>query len=255
LGARILVERRGEVGLVTINRPEKLNALTFNMLTDLDEAVTEIENDDTVGAIVLIGAGDRAFSAGADIHEMTQLSPRELALRGETADRASWHLANCRLPVIGALNGLAFGSGAVIASSIDIRIGCERTKFRFLAASYGRVNSTWTLPLLVGWPMAKELLFTAREVNADEATRIGLLNHVVPAKRLIQYAIEIGNTIAKNDHRMVQGIKRLLHEGLERGYHERYLLEKQARASDLKETPPEQGFKEFLDRKRAYPIE
>jgi enoyl-CoA hydratase len=103
--------------------------------------------------------------------------------------------------------------------------------------------------------MAKELLFTAREVDADEATRIGLLNHVVPVEELVQYSVEIGYAIAKNDRRMVQGTKRLLHQGLERGYRERYLLEKQARAGDLKETPPEQGFKEFLDRKRARPIE
>ena len=78
------------------------------------------------------------------------------------------------------MNGLAFGGAAVLASSLDMRIGCEDAKFRFLAAAYGRINSTWTLPNQVGWPIAKELLFSARVVEADEAWRIGLLNHLVP---------------------------------------------------------------------------
>ena len=78
------------------------------------------------------------------------------------------------------MNGLAFGGAAVLASSLDMRIGCEHTKFRFLAAAYGRINSTWTLPNQVGWPIAKELLFSARVVEAEEAYRIGLLNHLVP---------------------------------------------------------------------------
>jgi enoyl-CoA hydratase len=90
-----------------------------------------------------------------------------------------------------------------MSSTFDLRIGCERTAFRFLAASYGRVNSTWSLPLLVGMPKAKELLYTGRIVNAEEAERIGLLNQVVPAARLIDTCLEIGQMIAKNDARMV----------------------------------------------------
>ena len=89
-------------------------------------------------------------------------------------------------PLIGAINGLAYGGAALLSSTLDLRIGCERTQFRFLAASYGRVNSTWSLPLLVGLPKAKELLYTGRVVAAEEAERIGLLNQIVPAARLIE---------------------------------------------------------------------
>ena len=82
------------------------------------------------------------------------------------------------------MNGLAYGGAAVLASSLDMRIGCEGTKFRFLAAAYGRINSTWSLGCQIGWPMAKELLFSARIVEAEEAYRIGLLNHLVPRAQL-----------------------------------------------------------------------
>ena len=94
------------------------------------------------------------------------------------------------------MNGLAFGGAAVLSSSLDMRIGCEDTKFRFLAAAYGRINSTWTLPNQVGWPIAKELLFTARVVEAEEAYRIGLLNHLVPREQLRAKTMELAKTIA-----------------------------------------------------------
>ena len=108
------------------------------------------------------------------------------------------------------LNGLAYGGAAVLASSLDLRVGCEDTRFRFLAAAYGRINSTWTLPNQVGWPIAKELLFTARVVEADEAYRIGLLNHLVPREQLRAKTMELAQMIAGNNRAAVVGIKALL---------------------------------------------
>jgi enoyl-CoA hydratase/carnithine racemase len=91
------------------------------------------------------------------------------------------------------INGLAYGGAAVLASSLDMRVGCEDSRFRFLAAAYGRINSTWTLPNQVGWPIAKELLFSARVVEAEEAYRIGLLNHLVPREQLRAKTMELGH--------------------------------------------------------------
>jgi enoyl-CoA hydratase/carnithine racemase len=245
----ILAERRGNVALVTLNRPEKMNALSFPLMRELDDALTRYEADEEIKAVVLTGAGDRAFSAGADIHEMAGLSAEDLAERGEFRGRATWHIATLAKPLIGAINGLAYGGAALLSSTLDLRIGCERTQFRFLAASYGRVNSTWSLPAVVGLPKAKELLYTGRVVPAEEALSIGLLNQIVPADRLVEAAIELGEMIAKNDTRMVQGIKRLLHEGIGMGWRERYDLEEAARGSWLLAAHPREGFKEFLDRK------
>lgn len=245
----ILSERQDGVALVTLNRPDKLNALSFPLMEELDDALCGCETDDAIKAVILTGAGDRAFSAGADIHEMAGLSAEELAERSARRGEISWHIAAYEKPLIGAINGLAYGGAALLSSSLDLRIGCERTQFRFLAATYGRVNSTWSLPALVGVPKAKELLFTGRAVAANEAERIGLLNRVVPAANLIETALELGQAIAKNDARMVQGIKRLLHEGMGLDWQGRYDLEEEARATYLTAGHPRDGFQEFLARK------
>jgi 2-(1,2-epoxy-1,2-dihydrophenyl)acetyl-CoA isomerase len=247
----ILTECRDQVAVITLNRPDKLNALSFGLARELDEALTEYERDDAVKAVVLTGAGERAFSAGADIHEMAGLSSEELAQRQAFRSEATWHVATFAKPLIGAINGLAYGGAALLSSTLDLRIGCERTQFRFLAASYGRVNSTWSLPLLVGLPKAKELLYTGRAVAAEEALRIGLLNQVVPAARLLETAVEMAQMIAKNDARMVQGIKRLLHEQIGMGWRDRYGDEEDARASWLGAGHPRDGFQDFLTRKPA----
>ncbi len=245
----ILSERLDAVGLITLNRPDKLNALSFDLMREVDHALCGYEEDDAVKAVVVTGAGERAFSAGADIHEMAGLSSEELAKRTERRGEISWHIANYAKPLIGAINGLAYGGAALLSSSLDLRIGCEKTQFRFLAASYGRVNSSWSLPLLVGWPKAKELLYTGRVVAAEEAERIGLLNQLVPSARVVEAAIEMGQAIAKNDPRMVQGLKRLLHEGAGMSLHERYEFEDEARGTWLRAGHPRDGFKDFLARK------
>jgi 2-(1,2-epoxy-1,2-dihydrophenyl)acetyl-CoA isomerase len=245
----ILSEHRGGVALITLNRPEKLNALSFDLVRELDEALSACEKNDAVKAVILTGAGERAFSAGADIHEMADLTSEELAQRQAFRSEATWHVATFSKPLIGAINGLAYGGAALLCSTLDLRIGCERTQFRFLAASYGRANSTWSLPLLVGLPKAKELLYTGRVVGAEEAERIGLLNQIAPAARLIDTAIEMAQQIAKNDPRMVQGIKRLLHEQIGMGWRERYGNEEDARAGWLAAGHPREGFRDFLSRK------
>ena len=247
----ILTERLDGAAVITLNRPDKLNALSFGLVRELDEALSEYEQDDAIKAVVLIGAGERAFSAGADIHEMAGLTSQELAQRQGFRGEATWHIATFAKPLIGAINGLAYGGAALLSSTLDLRIGCERTQFRFLAASYGRVNSTWSLPLLVGLPKAKELLYTGRAVGAEEALRIGLLNDVVPTARLVEAAVETAQMIAKNDARMVQGIKRLLHEQIGMGWRERYGNEEDARADWLSAGHPRDGFRDFLSRKGA----
>jgi enoyl-CoA hydratase/carnithine racemase len=247
----ILIERHESVALITLNRPDKLNALSFGLMRELDEALTRYEDDDAIKAVVLTGAGERAFSAGADIHEMAGLGSDELGERQAFRSRVHWHLATFAKPLIGAINGLAYGGAAVVSSVLDIRIGCERTAFRFLAASYGRANSTWTLPLLVGLPKAKELLFTGRIVAAEEAERIGLLNQVVPAAELRETALGMARMIASNDARMVQGIKRLLHEDIGAPWRERHDNEETARGSWLTSGHPREGFRDFLSKKAA----
>jgi 2-(1,2-epoxy-1,2-dihydrophenyl)acetyl-CoA isomerase len=245
----ILTERRDGVALIILNRPDKLNALSFGLVRELDRELTTLADDDAVKVVVLTGAGEKAFSAGADIHEMAGSSAEELAGRQAFRSEANWRIATFPKPIIGAINGLAYGGAALLTSMLDLRIGCERTKFRFLAATYGRVNSTWSLPLLVGLPKAKELLYTGRDVLAEEAERIGLLNQLVPAAALQEAALDMARMIAKNDGRMVQGIKRLVHEDIGMPWRDRYDNEERARATWLTSAHPRDGFKAFLERK------
>ncbi len=246
----LLLDIENNIGVIKLNRPEVLNAMNRKLFSEIDDAVTQLEEDDSVHAIIFTGAGERAFSAGADIHEMAEQARMENPPPPDPRRSGySWHIAAARKPTIGALNGLAFGGGAVLASSFDIRVGCERTRFRFLAVQYGRVNSTWSLPQQVGWPMAKELLFTARVVDAEDALRIGLLNHLVPSDQLMDKAMELATSIAANDPRMVQGVKDLLMRNIGEGWSDHYQNELDAQAGSLAPTPVLEGFKPFLDRK------
>ena len=169
--AYILVDKVAGVAILTLNRPDKLNAMNRQLTAELQDAVKQMSADDEVGCIVLTGAGKRAFSAGGDIHEQREDDRRytqaELDARNASRSRGSYEISACPKPTIGMMNGLAFGGAAVLASSLDMRIGCEHCSFRFLAVSYGRINSTWTLPNQVGWPIAKELLFSGRVVEAE----------------------------------------------------------------------------------------
>jgi enoyl-CoA hydratase/carnithine racemase len=144
---------------------------------------------------------------------------------------------------------LAYGAGALLTSMLDIRIGCEHAEIQFLAAKYGRANSTWSLPLVIGMPKAKELLFTGRPVKAEEAERIGLLNQVVPCAQLREASLQMAHQIAENDARMVQGIKKLLNDGVGMPWRGRYDSEQSARKGKLKANSPREGFKVFLERK------
>ena len=245
----IIVEKNAGVGTITLNRPKSLNALSVELYRELDIAIAEMEADPEVRAIVFTGTGERAFSAGADIKEMARIAEDSNATPDPERAQRAWHVAECSKPTIGAINGLAYGGGAVMASSFDIRVGCERTSFRFLAASYGRINSTWSLPMQVGWPVAKELLFTARLVQAEEALRIGLLNHLVPNTQLLEKATEIARQIAENDPRMVQGIKEIMIGNVGDPWRRMFDKEGEALSGKLTPTPILEEFKDFLDRK------
>ena len=175
--------------------------------------------------------------------------PRSWPLEANFAARPPGTSPRFTKPIIGAINGLAYGAGAQLISMLDIRIGCEHAEFQFLAANYGRANSTWSLPLIVGLPKAKELLYTGKSVQAEEAERIGLLNQLVPCAELRDKALQMAQLIAKNNSRMVQGIKRLVHEDIGLDWRSRYDNEKNARGTYLKATDPREGFKDFLSRK------
>jgi enoyl-CoA hydratase/carnithine racemase len=246
----ILVETEDGVGIVTLNRPDVLNAMNRRLSTELHEAVKTLEADDAIGCIVITGAGERAFSAGGDIHEQRADDQRysQAELDAMSNPRRSYDISACAKPTIGMINGLAYGGAAVLSSSLDMRIGCEATRFRFLAAAYGRINSTWTLTNQVGWPMAKELLFSARVVAAEEAYRIGLLNHLVPRERLREKTMELARMIAGNHRGAVMGIKALLLRQKGKDLEGQWAEERDYTTHVLRGAKAEDAFPEFIAR-------
>ena len=249
----ILVEKEEGVAILTLNRPEKLNAMNRQLNRELQDAVRAMNEDDDIGCIAITGAGERAFSAGGDIHEQRERDREADQGAREDQDqrrsRGTYEISSSLKPVIGMMNGLAYGGAAVLSSSLDIRIGCERTSFRFLAAAYGRINSTWTLPNQVGWPIAKELLFTGRVVEAEEAYRIGLLNHLVPSEQLREKTLEIGAAISKNRRESVMGIKELLLQHMGCNLEQMWANERDFTTNRVVGYKAEQAFPEFIARK------
>jgi len=259
-------EKVGHVAFLTMNRPEVLNAMNRQLTGELHDAVREANEDPDIGCIVITGADTHprvpAFTAGGDIHQQREdqaalnagtLTREDMDATSARRQRGSYDVSASAKPVIGMINGLAYGGGAVLSSSLDIRIGSDAARFRFLAAAYGRINSTWTLVNQVGWPQAKELLFTARIVEAEEAYRIGLLNHLVPAYRLRQKTMEVATEIATNDVPSVIGIKQLLLQHMGEKLEDQWANEKYYTTNVLRGTLAEEAFPDFLAR-RGRPV-
>ena len=259
-------EKVGHVAFLTMNRPEVLNAMNRQLTGELHDAVRAANEDDEIGCIVITGADTHprvpAFTAGGDIHQQREdqaalnagtLTRDDMDSQSAKRQRGSYDVSASAKPVIGMINGLAYGGGAVLSSSLDIRIGSDAARFRFLAAAYGRINSTWTLVNQVGWPQAKELLFTARIVEAEEAYRIGLLNHLVPAYRLREKTMEVATQIATNDIPSVIGIKQLLLDHMGESLEQQWANEKNFTTNVLRGTLAEEAFPDFLAR-RGRPV-
>jgi enoyl-CoA hydratase len=215
----LLVEQQGRVLLVTINRPDKLNALSSIVLGDLEAVIDEEAADDEVRAVVVTGSGNRAFAAGADIGELEALDD---ALDGQRHSRSAHRLlhkmADLPKPIIMAVNGFALGGGCELAMAGDMIFASETAQFGQPEINLGIIpgfGGTFRLPRLVGRIRAMELLLLGNRINAQEAFRMGLVNRVCPPDELIPTAVDVGSTIAEKSSATVALIKRAVNRGLE----------------------------------------
>ena len=217
----ILSETQGRVGIITFNRPEKLNALHDTMMGEMREQIEAWNNDSSIGAIVLTGAG-RAVCAGADIGGWNRdIQQRE---RGEEPQRSrdgSWVLfARQSKPLICAINGHCIGAGLTITLPCDVRIASEqaRLSMRFIRVGiFPELASTHLLAHIVGFGHAMELMLTGRIIDATEAARIGLVNRVVPDGKVMEDAIATAQEIAFNPAESVRAVKKIAWENLDEG--------------------------------------
>ena len=196
----VLYEADGAVATITINRPKALNALNSQVLDELDQTLDAIDLD-TVRCVILTGAGDKSFVAGADIGEMSTLTKAEGEAFGKKGNDVFRKLETLPIPVIAAVNGFALGGGCEISMSCDIRICSENAMFGQPEVGLGITpgfGGTQRLARTVGVGMAKQLIYTARNIKADEAYRIGLVNAVYPKEELMEQAKKMASTIAKN---------------------------------------------------------
>jgi enoyl-CoA hydratase len=209
----IVTEISEGIFTVTLSRPKALNALDRATLEELDKAVGEAEDNGGAKALIITGAGEKAFVAGADIAEMskfTALEGREFSMLGQ---RVFSHIENSDKPVIAAVNGYALGGGSELALCCDIRIASENARFGQPEANLGIMlgfGGTQRLPRLVGSGMAKYIILTGEMVSAAEALRIGLVEEVVPSGRLIERAREIAKAIIKKAPIAVRIAKRAI---------------------------------------------
>ena len=208
----ITLEGEGHVATIRLNRPDKHNAINAEMSTELIECLDALEADDDVRVIVLTGAGEKAFCAGADMAEAVAAGTDGRGTN-DSAARAALRLLRVKKPTIAAVNGYAYGGGAVFAIHCDIRVCSDTAKFRFVGATYGLVVGASQLPRIVGAPIAKELIFTAQVVEAAEALRIGLANRVVPHAELAAEAAEMASAIAANSPTAVMASKEVIDLG------------------------------------------
>ena len=210
-------EVQGAVAILTINRPEALNALNSQVLSDLDEAITKVEADDGVHAVILTGAG-RSFVAGADIGEMKGFSARDGKKFGVHGGGVFLRLENLSKPVIAAVNGFALGGGCELAMSCDIRLASEKAKFGQPEVGLGITpgfGGTQRLARIVGVSNAMELILTAKVIKAEEAREMGLVSHVYPAEELMDRAMELAGAIAANAQVAVRQSKAAIRRGMQ----------------------------------------
>ena len=214
----VLIAKEGHVATITINRPKALNALSTAVLTDLNAALDEVAADQDVYALIITGAGEKSFVAGADLAEMKDKSVEEAAEYGKFGNAVFRKIETFRCPVIAAVNGFALGGGCELAMSCDIRVASENAVFGQPEVGLGITpgfGGTQRLARLVGAGIAKEMIYTARNIKADRAAQIGLVNKVVAAEELSATVMKMAQGIAKNAPIAVAYAKKAINNGLQ----------------------------------------
>ena len=254
----VLLEKKGNVAVATINRPQALNALNSDVLTDLDELVNVVSADSDIRALVITGSGAKAFVAGADIGEMSTLTPEEGEAFGKHGNDVFRRIETLPIPTIAAVNGFALGGGCELSMACDIRICADTAVFGQPEVGLGITpgfGGTQRLARLVSPGMAKQLIYTARNIKADEAYRIGLVNAVYPVEELLPQAEKLANTIAANAPIAVRACKKAINEGLQVDMDAAVVIEEKLFGSCFKTADQIEGMGAFLEKRKHEPYQ
>lgn len=214
----VLLNIDNHIATVTINKPLVLNALSTDVLTDLNQVLDEIEKEENIYTVIITGSGEKSFVAGADISEMKDKTEAEARQYAEFADKIFFRIENFHCPVIAAVNGFALGGGCELALACDIRIASNKARFAQPETGLGITpgfGGTQRLARLIGVGRAKELIYTCRHVKADEALSIGLVNAVTAPEALMEEALKMAHLISANAPIAVKYAKEAINEGLQ----------------------------------------
>ena len=248
-------EVEGQIGIITINRPKALNALNSTVLDELDKTLDAVDLE-AVRCLILTGAGEKSFVAGADIGEMSTLTQSEGEAFGKKGNDVFRKLETFPLPVIAAVNGFALGGGCEISMSCDIRICSENAVFGQPEVGLGITpgfGGTQRLARLVGMGMAKQMVYSALNIKADEALRIGLVNAVYPQEELMENALKLANKIAKNAPIAVRNCKKAINEGISKPIDEAVVVEEKLFGDCFETHDQVEGMQCFLSREKPKP--
>lgn len=254
----VLLEKKGNIAVATINRPKALNALNSDVLNDLSELVDLVNADEEIRALILTGSGEKAFVAGADIGEMSSLTKAEGEAFGKRGNDAFRKIETLAIPTIAAINGFALGGGCELSMSCDIRLCADTAVFGQPEAGLGITpgfGGTQRLARLVGAGMAKQMIYTAKNIKADEALRIGLVNAVYPLEELLPAAEKMANTIAKNAPIAVRACKKAINDGLQVDIDQAIVIEEKLFGGCFETDDQKEGMAAFLEKRKHEPYQ
>lgn len=249
----ITYEVEGQIGIITINRPKALNALNSAVLDELDKTLDAVDQE-AIRCLILTGAGEKSFVAGADIGEMSTLTKAEGEAFGKKGNDVFRKLETFPIPVIAAVNGFALGGGCEISMSCDIRICSENAVFGQPEVGLGITpgfGGTQRLARIVGTGKAKEMIYGARNIKAEEAYRIGLVNNVYPAEELMPAAKKLASTIAHNAPIAVRNCKRAINEGIQVDMDQAIVIEEKLFGSCFETCDQKEGMNAFLEKRKV----
>ena len=250
--SNVLYEVKDNVGILTISREKALNALNSAVLEDLDAAIDAV-NLDEIRCLILTGAGQKAFVAGADIGEMSNLTKAQGEAFGKKGNDLFRKIETLPIPVIAAVNGFALGGGCELSMSCDIRICSDNAVFGQPETGLGITpgfGGTQRLARLIGPGMAKQLIYSARNIKADEAYRIGLVNAVYPQEELMPAALKMAAGIAKNAPIAVRQCKKAINEGLQMNMDDAIVLEEKLFGDCFETHDQVEGMSAFLEKRK-----
>lgn len=244
-------ETDGFIGMITIDRPKALNALSSGVLKELDEVLDAVDLSE-IRVLILTGGGDKSFVAGADIGEMSTLTKEEATAFGKSGNDVFRKIETLPIPVIAAIGGFALGGGCEIAMSCDIRLCSDNAVFGQPETGLGITpgfGGTQRLARIVGCGRAKELIYTAKNIKADEAYRIGLVNHVYPQAELLDEARKLASRIAANAPIAVRNAKKAIDDGLQVDIDRAIVIEEELFGACFESEDQIEGMANFLRKK------